>query len=450
MEQHRLLKRQLKRLGLDLETVPTVAQWQKLLRGINRAYTQNDQDRYLLERSLTISSNEMQTLYEELRQSSVTQITNERNKLQAIITSLEEGLCALDTEGHLLSLNPAGEEILQWSSDALKGELLLSQIRPPSLYEQHNKMSNAALMEWLQAGQAYGEEEGWLVRQGGEQFPAWYIIKPIITDDVFQGIVVAFRDISHRKQTEDALREAKEVAEKTSQAKSEFLANMSHEIRTPMNAIVGMTSLLLDTSLDEEQTYFVNVVRQSSDNLLNIINDILDFSKIEAQQMQLEAAPFNLRDCVESSLDLIANQAAHKGLDLAYVIQPQVPGAIVGDVTRVRQVLVNLLNNAVKFTDEGEIVVTIEATYLQSDVEATGANPDQSTIHFAVKDSGIGIAEEVQARLFQAFTQADTSTTRQYGGTGLGLAICKQLVEMMGGEIWVESQFGQGSTFHCL
>ena len=293
-----------------------------------------------------------------------------------------------------------------------------------------------------------------LARQRGEDVPSRYEIKlvhksgrelwidfgaTVIEYEQKQAVLGIAVDITERKELEEALRKAKDIAEAATRAKSSFLANMSHEIRTPMNAVIGMTEIVLDTDLTELQRTYLKIAQDSAESLLTLINDILDFSKIEADQLELDRVPFLLRDVLGDAMKTLGPRVKGKNLELAFRVAPCVPEYVEGDPYRLRQVVTNLVANAVKFTEQGEVVL---------DVSEVPSNEGSLQLHFSVRDTGIGIPADKQHLLFNAFSQVDSSTTRRYGGTGLGLAITARLVRLMGGEVWVESEPGKGSTFH--
>ena len=285
---------------------------------------------------------------------------------------------------------------------------------------------------------AHGDDEV-LWRKNGTSFPVEFWSRLLHRNQRVIGMVVTFVDVTVRKQAEEAMRNAKEAAEAGSRAKSEFLANMSHEIRTPLNGVIGMTELALGTELTEEQRDYLNTVKLSGDALLSVINDILDFSKIEAGKSDLEVSDFDFRASLETILKTFALRASEKKLELLYEVDGKVPEIMQGDANKLRQILVNLLGNAIKFTHAGEVTLRVKIDQVED---------KQYLLHFTVSDTGVGLAADVRKLIFDPFTQADNSTTRNYGGTGLGLAISARLVKMMGGEIWVESEPGRGSQFH--
>jgi PAS domain S-box-containing protein len=337
---------------------------------------------------------------------------------RAIFQIAEDAIVSVDSNHRIILFNEGAERTFGYGQNEILGrelELLIPESNRDNHAQQLQRFADSVprARRMGERGEICG------LRKDGTEFPMEASICVIGHGDelVFTAIL---RDISERKAQTEELRKAKKLAESADYAKSMFLANMSHEIRTPLNAVVGMTSLLLDTQLSDEQQDCADTIRSSSEALLTIINDVLDYSKIEVGKLELESHPFDLRSCIEESLDLVSPVATKKMLNLAYMIDDQVPAVIASDVTRLRQVLVNLLSNATKFTLRGEVLVKVEADKM--------TESNRYRFKFSVADTG--------------------STTRKFGGTGLGLAISRRLVEIMGGQIWVESVPGQGSTFH--
>lgn len=353
---------------------------------------------------------------------------------QRLIDTIPNPIFSKDTKGVYRGCNVAFERLMGMTGEEIIGKSA-HDITPRDLADADVEMDKAL----FDAPGVQIYEHSLVHADGTRHDVIFYKATYADASGVLAGLVGVILDITERKQIEERLLRAKEAAEDAARAKAEFLANMSHEIRTPMNAVIGITDLLLDDGLNSEQMEHIETIRNSGEVLLSIINDILDLSKFEGGMMELEHRPFDLLSCVDDAMDLVAVSASAKGLKMACTVDGLTPAAILGDAGRLRQILVNLLSNAVKFTDEGEVAVYISSRKLED---------DRYEIHFAVKDSGIGIPKEKINRLFQPFSQVDASTTRRYGGTGLGLAISKKLVELMEGRIWVESEAGAGTTFH--
>jgi two-component system sensor histidine kinase/response regulator len=348
-------------------------------------------------------------------------------------------LCIAGFDGYFKRVNPAWQRTLGYTEAELLARPYMEFVHPD------DRVATVAEAAKLNQGQeVILFENRYLHKDGTLRWLLWSST-PLPDQEVIYG---AARDITERKEAEETLallvREletSKRRAEEATEAKSAFLANMSHEIRTPLNAILGMTSLALRTRLSSEQQDYLMTAKSSAEALLAVVNDVLDFSKVEARRLDLERAQFDVRDTVGDAVKVLALRAAEKGLELACDVNRDVPAMLVGDAVRLRQVLLNIVGNALKFTSAGEVVVRVTP-------ETSDAESGQTTLHFMVSDTGIGIPADKLKHIFQAFTQADSSTTRRYGGTGLGLAIAQRLVELMSGRLWVESEVGRGSTFH--
>jgi len=548
----------LRQFGLDPVKPPSPEEWKHFQEALAHRLEEDAHESTLLGHSLRALSREVQELF-TARLSSEGRIAQERNQLRTVISSLGAGLCLLDAEGRVLTLNPEGERIIGYAEEDLAWESFFDRLAG------HGE--NLPHPSHLEEGSSHRVEEGRFIHRDGRQLTVSYVLTPLLQDGESSGAVLVFfdiseqhrlakrlresqqlsrmlvqaapevifsltmkdgalqslnpafesltgwtgeewlgkpfaqlvhprdlpqarrqirrllrglrtppmelrlrtrsgrsvaaevvctplgedakitgvlgiaRDITARKRAEREMRTAKEAAEAANRAKTDFLANISHELRTPLNAIIGMTGLLLETAIQPEQRDFVETVRTSGDTLLNLVNEILDFSKIESGRLELEAQPFHLPTCIQGAMDLVASTATQRDVQLIHQVLTEGPETVVGDATRVRQVLVNLLNNAVKFTDVGEI--RVEAAVRPGDAGTEGG----LTVEIAVHDTGIGIPAEHLETIFESFRQVDSSTSRRHGGTGLGLAISRRLVELMGGTIQVASVPGEGSTF---
>jgi len=377
------------------------------------------------------TDNTARMLVEEEKQKSDQRLRDQQFYTRSLIESNIDALMTTDPHGIITDVNKQMEALTGCTRDELIGAPFKDCFTDPA-------RAVAGIKRVLVEKSVTDYELTARTRDGKQTVVSYNATTFYDRNRKLQGVFAAARDVTERKRVELELQQAKAIAESASRTKSDFLASMSHEIRTPMNAIMGIADLLAKTDLTPEQDRYVQIFRRSGDNLLNLLNDILDLSKVEASQLDLERTGFSLSDHLEKVIEMVSHRAEEKGLAVTCTIGPDVSNDLVGDPTRLRQVLLNLLGNAIKFTHAGAVALTVER---RQDVSVPTA------LRFTVTDTGIGIPHEKLYSIFERFTQADSSTTRRFGGSGLGLTISKRLVELMGGEIWVESEVGQGSTF---
>ncbi|MHB0960858.1 MAG: response regulator [Pirellulaceae bacterium] len=340
-------------------------------------------------------------------------------------------MCVADINGYFKRVNPAFEKSLGYRAAEMLSSPLVDFVHP-----EDREATRKAFRQLRHGADLVGFENRCRCKDGSYRWLAWTCPAPQERETLLYAVA---RDTTVRKQAELELNKAKAAAESANQAKSDFMANMSHEIRTPLNAIIGMTELVLSGRVRQRQTEFLKMVFESGEALLEVINDVLDFSKVEAGKLELECEPFRLRDCLGDAMRTLAHRSRNADLEIASDIQPAVPEILIGDAGRLRQVVMNLISNSLKFTERGEVIL---------EVRVIAQTDNHVELEFAVRDTGIGIPDSKLSRIFEAFEQVDTTLTRRFGGTGLGLAICRKLTQLMGGRIWVESRLGQGSTFH--
>jgi PAS domain S-box-containing protein len=368
------------------------------------------------------------------------EVEQSQSLLALLLESAPESIYGIDTHGSCTFCNQAFLQMTGYESFAdLQGRNVHDVIHHTRPDGSPYPVKECHIYEAFRLGKGTHVDDEVLWRKDGSSFPAEYWSRPLRRAGEIVGSVVTFLDVTERKRIEEVLRDARDAAEAANNAKSAFLMIMSHELRTPMNGIFGMTELVLDSQLTAEQREYLGMVQSSAESLLSMINDILDFAQIEGGTLKLESMPFALRESLGETIKALDVQAQQKSLELRWEVRPDVPETVVGDLGRIRQILKILIGNAIKFTKEGGVSITVD----EDSHEDT-----HCCLHFTVKDTGIGIAEDMKEKIFEPFSQADESVTRNYGGTGMGLSICSKLATAMGGKIWVESEPGTGSTFH--